>query len=154
MDVSRVFQLTASTTALAVATMGLGSYVSKVGAGLACPDWPLCPLEADTLILLEFSHRIIAFMTFLTGLASFIASMKAPSYRGRKLVFIGFTILALQVFIVGALVIFTMLPPLVVAIHQAVAATVVAFYAAAATASYYAVGGKHKNRADNVISHV
>ncbi|MCS7129121.1 MAG: COX15/CtaA family protein [Candidatus Caldarchaeum sp.] len=151
----KVSHFTVATTVLAVATMALGSYVSKVGAGLACPDWPLCPLEADPFILLEFGHRIIAFATFLTGLVGFIAASKTSYYRGRKLVHLGFTALTIQVFIVGALVIFTALPPLVVALHQAAAASVVALYAAASTAAYYAnVDGKHKNRADEKIYHV
>ncbi|MEM4303306.1 MAG: hypothetical protein QXQ70_05350 [Candidatus Caldarchaeum sp.] len=147
-----VSSLTFLTTVFAVAAMGLGSYVSKVGAGLACPDWPLCPLESEPFIVLEFSHRIIAFMTFVLGLAAFLSARKTTVHGGRRLVYIGFAALFLQVFIVGALVIFTALPPIVVAIHQAVAATVVAFYAGA-TAAYSVEVGKSKNSAEEVFSH-
>ncbi|MEM2237556.1 MAG: hypothetical protein QXR26_02935 [Candidatus Caldarchaeum sp.] len=146
-----VSSLTFLTAVLAVVTMGLGSYVSKVGAGLACPDWPLCPLESDLFIVLEFSHRVVAFMTFVLGLAAFLSARKTAVHGGRRLVYTGFATLFLQVFIVGALVIFTALPPIVVAIHQAVAATVVALYAAATAA--YVVVGKTKNRAEEVFSH-
>jgi len=127
--------LTAFRTSLAanfliIATMALGSYVSKVGAGTACPDWPLCPLDPDYFIVIEFAHRIIAFITFLVGLAAFITSRRAGIVLVKKISLAAFTSLVVQVFMVGALVIFTETAALLVAAHQAVAATVASLYGA------------------------
>jgi cytochrome c oxidase assembly protein subunit 15 len=43
----------------------LGAYVKAIGAGLACPDWPLChgkliPDLSDDLIFAEWFHRLWA----------------------------------------------------------------------------------------------
>lgn len=113
--------------------MAMGSYVSRVGAGMACPDWPLCPLEADPFIVLEFSHRIVAFATFLAGLLTFLTGWRTSL---RPLVFSAFTALVIQVFLVGAVMIYTAIPPLVVAVHQAFAASVLALHSSVATAAY------------------
>ncbi|MEM1946467.1 MAG: COX15/CtaA family protein [Candidatus Caldarchaeum sp.] len=152
MRVPPVSSLALMTTVFAVATMALGSYVSKVGAGLACPDWPLCPIQSDPFIVLEFTHRIIAFTTFVLGLATFVQARKKAGTAVGRLVSFGFATLFAQVFIVGALVIFTALPPLVVAVHQAVAGTVVAFYAAGAAASWL-VTRKKLNRPEEAFTH-
>ncbi len=150
----RVFQFYLIATVLAILTMGLGSYVSKVGAGLACPDWPLCPLETEPFVVLEFSHRIVAFATFISGLAGFVTALKSPGFSGRRLAYLGFGALSIQVFMVGALIIFTALPPIMVAVHQAVASSVVALLAATAAATYYSsVHRKPKNRAEEGALH-
>ncbi len=63
--------------AAAVLTVGLiayGSWVRVTGAGLGCPDWPLCEgmvvprLEGATAI--EFGHRLYAGVTMLAVAAS------------------------------------------------------------------------------------
>ncbi|MEM1948003.1 MAG: COX15/CtaA family protein [Candidatus Caldarchaeum sp.] len=133
MTLARLFRLALSTSVLAIVTMSLGSYVSKVGAGLACPDWPLCPFEADPFIVLEFSHRIIAFATFVAGALTFYTGWKTAL---RPLAFTAFVSLGLQVFLVGAVVIYTAIPPFVIAVHQAFAATVLALHSSLATAAY------------------
>ncbi|MCS7110433.1 MAG: COX15/CtaA family protein [Candidatus Caldarchaeum sp.] len=135
MTVRRLFKFALSTTVLSVVTMTMGSYVSRIGAGMACPDWPLCPFDPDPFIVLEFSHRIVAFATFIAGLFTFVTGWKTSL---RPLSFLAFTTLVLQVFLVGAVVIYTAIPPIVVAVHQAFAASVLALHSSLATAAYIA----------------
>ena len=115
----------------AYATMIMGSYVSRIGAGLACPDWPLCPFTFEEYgVLEEFTHRTIAMLTFLLGLITFVFSLRENS-KVRRVVVAGFTALVIQVFVIGATVIFTALQPVLVAIHMGTALLVFGFYLAA-----------------------
>ncbi len=63
----------------------LGGVVRATGAGLACPDWPLChgrvlpPFEP--LVLIEWSHRLVASIVGLVTLA--LATIAWRSLRGR-----------------------------------------------------------------------
>jgi len=52
----------------------VGAVVRAFGAGLGCPDWPLChaapvPPAGDSLALIEWSHRAVAGLTGLLILA-------------------------------------------------------------------------------------
>lgn len=68
----RFFSLLAAFAALALAV--LGSWVRINGAGLTCPDWPLChgaliPSFAGGVIL-EWSHRLVALLESFFVLAA------------------------------------------------------------------------------------
>ncbi|GBC68716.1 Heme A synthase [archaeon HR01] len=131
MDVSRLGLVT---VALLFSTIVLGGYVSQIGAGMACPDWPLCPLTLDHFVVAEFAHRIVAFASFLSALTMFITvagNRGSTPPRIRKLVSAGFTLLIVQVFLLGSSVIYTALQPLLVTAHLGVAVSVFTLYAMA-----------------------
>jgi cytochrome c oxidase assembly protein subunit 15 len=127
----RLRRLTLSTVILLFATIVMGGYVSQIGAGLACPDWPLCPLSTDPFIVAEFTHRIVAIAAFFSALATFITALRLSSNRvstARRLLTTGFILLIIQVFLLGSSVIFSSLEPVLVTAHLAVAVTVFALF--------------------------
>ena len=103
--------------ALAVATVGLmvlGALVRANGAGLACPDWPLCFGEVipgfDLKIAFEWSHRVVAGCIALVFLLLAALCLKHPSLRKTvgPLVIATGLILALQI-LLGALTVWKLL---------------------------------------------
>src|SRR5712691_13134211 len=58
----------------------LGGLVRITGAGLACPDWPLCRGRVipppDSLVLIEWSHRFVASIVGLLTLAVAFAAWR------------------------------------------------------------------------------
>ncbi|MCS7117295.1 MAG: hypothetical protein NZ957_00705 [Thaumarchaeota archaeon] len=116
----------------------IGSYVSARGAGLACPDWPLCPLEMDELVILEFSHRAFALVVLVSVIAVLIPAMRMGGLA-RKLAVTGVILLIVQIAIGGVMVLSALRPELV-AVHMASASSVLAVFAM--LAAHLIFGGK------------
>lgn len=120
--------LTLTLVAAAYATMVFGAYVKAIGAGLACPEWPVCsdgqlvgPLS-DPAVAAEMVHRTAALIVVATGLL-ILALLFAKFQSERRLLQLAlaaaFT-LGVQI-AVGALTIASALEPLVVTSHLAIA---------------------------------
>lgn len=119
-------------TALSVLTVAVfllilwGAIVRNAGAGLACPDWPLCqghvipPMEG--LVLLEYSHRLLAavvgFLMLGCAMAIWGQSGLRPRLAGGALM--AALALAVQV-VLGGLAVKGLLAPPLVAAHLALA---------------------------------
>ena len=125
----------------------VGAIVSATGAGLACPDWPLChgrllpPLER--LVLIEYGHRLLASAVGL--LVLWVAALAWTHSRGAGglaraaagLV----ALLAVQVGL-GGVTVLSSLAPVVVGVHLATAMAFTASLAAFATRAHR-VGRAH-----------
>ncbi|MCL6552247.1 MAG: heme o synthase [Firmicutes bacterium] len=119
----------------------VGAIVSATGAGLACPDWPLChgrllpPLER--LVLIEYGHRLLASAVGL--LVLWVAALAWTHSRGAGglaraaagLV----ALLAVQVGL-GGVTVLSSLAPVVVGVHLATAMAFTAFLAVFATRAH------------------
>jgi len=126
LDRRKIFRLLAVAAAVsAYGTIVLGGTVRGMGAGLACPDWPLChgsivPDLADPLVAVEYAHRLVASVTGASLLVTMVLALLW--YRSeRRLVilsFMSFAIVATQVAI-GALTITSSLDWVVVTVHLA-----------------------------------
>src|SRR5712691_2978867 len=110
----------------AYATIVLGGTVRGMpGAGLSCPDWPLCngaiiPNIRDPLVAVEYAHRLAAALTSLSVLLTMVIAILwfRPERRLVTLSFMSSALLATQV-AVGALTITSENHPVVVTIHLA-----------------------------------
>lgn len=77
----RGFALAAALGAFVLAV--LGSWIRINGAGMTCPDWPLCHgavvPQLDGAVILEWSHRMVAFLEGFLVLGAFVTG-----WRSRK----------------------------------------------------------------------
>ncbi len=100
----------------------LGALVRANGAGLACPDWPLCfgnwiP-EIDVKVGFEYSHRLLAGgVTLIFAFLSWCAwRSSVRSQTVTALLAIAATLIAVQI-ILGALTVWLKLAPWTVTAH-------------------------------------
>tara|TARA_Y100001970_G_scaffold259281_1_gene340049 strand:+ start:4437 stop:5300 length:864 start_codon:yes stop_codon:yes gene_type:complete len=99
-----------------------GNMVSGLGAGLACPDWPLCfgkffP-ELNFAIFMEHTHRVLGLIVSIFFF--FLAKKRFKSYHGKqKLVPILCGILLAIQIVVGGLVVILQLETNITTYHFA-----------------------------------
>jgi cytochrome c oxidase assembly protein subunit 15 len=101
----------------------LGAYVKAIGAGLACPDWPMChgkliPDLSDSQIFAEWFHRLWA---ALNGFFLIFVFYLSREYRKNipslyRLCSIEMVLYGVQV-LFGGLTVTRDLEPLVVVLH-------------------------------------
>ncbi|HLA25338.1 MAG TPA: heme o synthase [bacterium] len=102
----------------------LGGLVRATGAGLACPDWPLChgrlipPLEG--LVLIEYSHRLVASLVGFLTLALTIAAWRRGMFRWHAL--LALLLVGVQI-VLGGLTVRTELSAWLVVAHLGTAMT-------------------------------
>ncbi|MDR7427597.1 MAG: heme o synthase [Armatimonadota bacterium] len=116
---------------LTLGLIGLGGVVRATGAGLACPDWPLCqgrlvpPLQGPVLI--EYSHRLLA---AVVGLATLLLATFVWRRQRRHRGLLGLVVAALVLLggqvVLGGLTVRTELTAALVAGHLGTAATFLA----------------------------
>ena len=118
--------------------MMLGSYVKAIGAGLSCPDWPLCynqlfPGNVSSSftfqqIMAEYIHRIVAslvsILLVLLLALSYVHKNEKPSEeiaKKRYKIMVWVIILLVIQVTFGALTVLLRLEPFVVSVHLGVA---------------------------------
>jgi len=117
--------------------MIFGGYIKAIGAGLACPDWPLChgqfiPLyfdgEPPIWVLMEFVHRLVALTaTFIIiGLVLFSYKHRYKDKIGNSRFFLTlaiFVLLTVQI-LLGGLTVLSLLDEIIVTTHLALATAI------------------------------
>jgi heme A synthase len=108
--------------ALTLAVISWGSWVRVEGAGLACPDWPLCHgrviPQADRLVLIEWSHRLVAAILGFAILYTAIGAWRW--FRRDRWVLIPATLALIFVgvqIVLGAITVSANLSPQIVSAH-------------------------------------
>lgn len=108
--------------ALTVCLIVLGALVRAHGAGLACPDWPLCfgtfVPEIDLHVAFEYSHRVMAASMSLlfAGLAGLALHARRTPPEARRLLALATALLATQI-VLGALTVWHLLAAWTVTSH-------------------------------------
>jgi cytochrome c oxidase assembly protein subunit 15 len=120
--------LSLTLVAAAYMTMVFGAYVKAIGAGLACPEWPVCsggqlvgPLS-EPAVAAEMVHRTAALLVVATGVL--LLALLFAKFRSEKrlihLTLAAALTLGVQIAL-GALTITSALQPLIVTSHLAIA---------------------------------
>lgn len=112
---------------LVFALISLGGLVRNEGAGLSCPDWPLCfghvvpPMNYQ--VFLEWFHRLVAgsISVLVIGMAGYIFTHAEYRARVGKQMFLAVVLLAAQV-VFGGLTVLGVLSPKWVVSHLLVGA--------------------------------
>ena len=128
--------LAAGFLALVTLTYGLivlGALVRANGAGLACPDWPLCFGEfvpaMDLKVAFEWSHRLVAGTVALCFAGLALAGWQRTDARDplRRLFVLAGGLLLLQI-VLGALTVWELLASWTVTSHLLVGNSIVACF--------------------------
>ena len=112
----------AALCALTTGLIVLGALVRAHGAGLACPDWPLCFGELvprmNLEVAFEWTHRLVAGTVSLLFVGLGAAALRDAELRPRvaRLLAVGAALLALQV-LLGALTVWHLLASWTVTSH-------------------------------------
>ncbi|MCB9378087.1 MAG: heme A synthase [Holophagales bacterium] len=100
----------------------LGALVRAHGAGLACPDWPLCFGEViprlDFKVAFEFGHRVVAGSVAIVFAALAVATLRRPELAPalRRPLAIAAALLAVQI-VLGGLTVLHLLATWTVTSH-------------------------------------
>nr|WP_163969785.1 COX15/CtaA family protein [Oceanobacillus halotolerans] len=118
-------KLTFITIVLTYFLIVFGGYVASSESGMGCgPDWPLCngevipELQGETLI--EFGHRVIGAILFIFTSIIFWKLKTEDNSKVRHVANWLLTLLIIQL-IMGAIVVFYHLPPVIITIHLLIA---------------------------------
>ena len=109
-------------TALTYGLIVLGALVRANGAGLACPDWPLCfgdfVPEFDLTVAFEWSHRVLAGSISLLFVGGAISILREPRLRSAlaNTLLLTAAVLTVQI-ILGALTVWQLLASWTVVSH-------------------------------------
>ena len=138
----KIAQRLALTTCLAtIVLIAIGAMVRATGSGLGCPDWPTChggvvpPDNQESLI--EFSHRFAGAIVGLLVIGTAFAAWRA--YRHVPFVLWTATLAVPLVGfqgLLGAITVWTELPPAIVATHLITAMIVLTFELAVFVSMY------------------
>ena len=106
---------------LALGTMASAAMMTKSGASLACPAWPLCdgaliPALGDAMVRLNLAHRLLALATAAGVLALAFRARARPGLR--PLAGLALGLMALQIAL-GGLVVLLAAPMWAGLVHQA-----------------------------------
>lgn len=122
-NIKKICLIAAFTAALTFVLVGLGGFVRATGAGLSCPDWPLCfgkvvPPSMGNGVAQEWVHRVIA---TVVGLLSIGLLLIGFSQRKQSKKFFNYTLFlfGLVVFqgVLGGLTVIYSLNPFIVTAH-------------------------------------
>jgi heme a synthase len=140
-----------------VVIVGTGGLVRLTGSGMGCETWPYCTSESlvptDELGIhgmIEFGNRTLTGVLVVIALLAFLAVVRVPRRDLRALTLAnGFGIILQAV--VGGVIVWLHLPPVLVGIHFVISAGLVA-NAAALVARSYAPGGPRRRAVGPVFA--
>lgn len=119
----RIRRLAAFTALLSFLLVALGGYVRGTGAGLSCPDWPLCfgrvvPPSMANGVAQEYAHRVLAGLVALCTAAIAVMSFRLRNeypWLWRAGIFLA--VLVLLQAVMGGLTVLMTLNPFIVTGH-------------------------------------
>lgn len=149
-------RLALTTCLMTILLIAIGAFVRATGSGLGCPDWPTChggalpPGSREPMI--EFSHRFVGSIVGLLVIATAFVAWRAY----RHVPFIIWTATAAVPLVglqglLGAITVWTELPPEIVATHL-ITAMIVLSVELAVFVAMYLEDPDHAGRLQQVVS--